>query len=138
MSAMTSAPLTAGDLVEHLSAFGFEATVQRLAQAIAAAGLQVFATVDHAAGAKTVSLSMPPTVVILYGHPKGGTPIMQAYPDAALDLPLRVLVREREDDARTVVAFHPMAPLLARVGVPAEMAGRLEPAQQLLIAAIGG
>lgn len=125
------------DLVELTSPRSFEATVQALAGAIADAGLQVFATIDHAAAARAAGLSMPPTIVVLYGNPKGGTPVMLAFADAALDLPLRVLVRERAD-ATTAVVFHAIGPLLARLGVPDDVASRLAPAQHVLVAALGG
>ena len=90
--------------------------------------MTIFARVDHAAGARTAGLAMPPTIVLLYGNPKGGTPLMLAAPQAALDLPLRVLVRERED-GKAVVAFHPAAPMLKRAGVPDQLASKLDPAQ---------
>jgi uncharacterized protein (DUF302 family) len=54
---------------------------------------------------------------------------------AALDLPLRVLVRVR-DDGRTVIAFHPVGAVLRQAGVPELLAGRLDPAQQLLLNAV--
>jgi uncharacterized protein (DUF302 family) len=127
--------VSASDLVEHVSPIGFAPTLDRLTRAILAAGLQVFTTIDHAAAAQAVGMTMPPTVVLLYGNPKGGTPVMLATPSAALDLPLRVLVRE-ESAERTVVAFHPVGRLLGRVGVSEEYARRLEPAQQLLVDAI--
>ncbi|MBV8525411.1 MAG: DUF302 domain-containing protein [Acetobacteraceae bacterium] len=79
---------------------------------------------------------MPPATVLIYGHAKGGTPIMLAAPQAALDLPLRVLVRQRQD-GQTTIAYHPVVPLLCRAGVAPELAARLEPAQRLLIEAIG-
>ena len=60
---------------------------------------------------------------------------MLAAPQAALDLPLRVLVRE-DADGRTLVAFHPIAPMLRDAGVPDALANRLEPAQTLLMEAI--
>jgi uncharacterized protein (DUF302 family) len=60
---------------------------------------------------------------------------MLAAPLAALDLPLRVLVRVREDGT-TVIAFHPIDRLLRQTGVPAELAQRLDPAQQLLVKAL--
>jgi uncharacterized protein (DUF302 family) len=82
-----------------------------------------------------VKMTMPSTVVILYGHPRGGTPIMQIAPHAALDLPLRALVRE-VDGGKVMVAYHPIAPLLRRDGVPDELARRLEPAQKLLLEAV--
>jgi uncharacterized protein (DUF302 family) len=80
-------------------------------------------------------MTMPPTVVLIYGNPKGGTPIMLASPLAALDLPLRVLVRE-DASGRASIAFHPIAPVLRLAGVPEALATRLEPAQRLLIEAI--
>jgi uncharacterized protein (DUF302 family) len=127
----------ASGVVEHATALGFGAAVDRLAKAIAEAGMTVFARIDHAAGAREAGLAMPPATVILYGHAKGGTPIMLASPLAALDLPLRVLVRECED-GQVVIAFHPVAPMLAQAGVPAELAARLEPAQRLLVKAVAG
>lgn len=123
------------DLVEHVSPIGFAPTLDRLARAIAAAGLQVFTTIDHAAAARAVGLTMPPTAVLLYGNPRGGTPVMLATPSAALDLPLRVLVRE-DTAGSTIVAFHPVKAMLERVGVPDEHAKRMEPAQQLLVDAL--
>jgi uncharacterized protein (DUF302 family) len=78
---------------------------------------------------------MPPTLVMFYGNPRGGTPIMLARPAAALDLPLRVLVRE-DSDGSTRVAFHPIVALLARADVASTMASKLGPAQRLLVDAI--
>jgi uncharacterized protein (DUF302 family) len=77
---------------------------------------------------------MPPATVLMYGNPKGGTPIKLATPPAALDLPLRVLVRERED-GKAVIAFHQIAAMLRRADVPEDAAVRLEPAQHVLLAA---
>ena len=84
-------------VIEHVGPHGFDATLARLTEAIGRAGLILFARIDHSAGAREVGLAMPPTTVLIYGHPKGGTPLMLASPFVALDLPLRVLVRERED-----------------------------------------
>ena len=123
------------NLVEIASPLGFDATVERLVQAIQAAGLSIVARLDHSGDARAAGLDLPPTLVLVYGHPRGGTPIMQAVPSAALDLPLRVLVREALP-TRTVVAFHPIAEMLAAAGVAPEIARRLEPAQQLLRTAL--
>jgi uncharacterized protein (DUF302 family) len=60
---------------------------------------------------------------------------MQKAPQAALDLPLRVLVREAED-GKVLVSYHPAAEMLRRFGAPADLAARLEPAQKLLVEAI--
>lgn len=123
------------DFEEHLSPLAFAPTLDRLAAAIRGAGMTLFARIDHEAGARKAGLHMLPSTVLIYGHAKGGTPVMQAVPEAALDLPLRVLVREREDGA-VAIAFHPVAAMLRRVGVPEGIASRLEPQQRLLVAAL--
>ncbi len=122
------------DLVELASPIDFEATLHRVTEAIEAAGLAVFARIDHSEGARQVGLTMMPTIVLIYGHAKGGTPIMLAAPQSALDLPLRVLVREAGEG--TVVSFRPIAPVLLEAGVPEDLAHRLDPAQRLLVEAI--
>jgi len=120
--------------VEHASAFSFQETVERLVQAIEKAGMTIFAKIDHAANARCVGLQMPPATVLIYGNAKGGTPIMLANPLAALDLPLRVLVRE--EGGKTAVAFRPVKATLGQAGVPEDMAARLEPAQALVATAV--
>jgi len=125
------------DLVELESPDAFAPTLERIANAIESHGLTVLARVDHAAGARAVGLAMPSTIVLFYGNPKGGTPLMLAAPQAALDLPLRVLVRERED-GKAIVAFHPAAPMLKRAGVPDALTSKLDPAQAILAAALKG
>lgn len=119
-------------ITEHASPLSFDATLNCLTETIGRAGLTIFARIDHAAGARGAGLMMPPTVVLIYGNAKGGTPVMLAAPQAALDLPLRVLVRE-DTDGRTLVAFHPIAQTMLAAGVPKALADRMEPAQALLI-----
>jgi uncharacterized protein (DUF302 family) len=121
--------------VEYPSSMDFGATVGRLVTAIETAGMTVFARIDHAAGAREVGMSMPPAVVLIYGHARGGTPMMLAAPLAALDLPLRVLVRE-DAGGQVLIALHPIAAVLRGAGVPEALAQRLEPAQRLLIDAV--
>ena len=123
------------DIVEHVSPVDFGRTLERIRAAIRGAGLTIFAEIDHAANAREAGLAMPASTVLIYGHAKGGTPVMRAAPSAALDLPLRVLVRERED-GRALIAFHPIAAMLRRAGVPDNLAARLDPAQKLLVAAV--
>ena len=125
----------APDIVEQVSAFSFDATLERLTAAIAHAGLTLFNRIDHHSGAREVGREMPQTTVLTYGNPKGGTPIMLAAPLAALDLPLRVLVRVR-NDGQTAIAFHPIAGVLRRAGVPDALAGKLDPAQRILVQAV--
>ena len=118
--------------VENVRAQNFTATVASLEQGIERAGLTIFARIDHAGAARDVSLTMPPTLVLIYGSPRGGTPIMLATPHAALDLPLRVLVRE-DRDGQVLISFHPIDRVLREAGVAKDLAARLVPAQALLI-----
>ena len=121
-------------ITEITTPLGFAATLTRVVNAIEAAGLTIFARIDHAENARAVGLEMPPTTLLIYGNAKGGTPVMLAAPRSALDLPLRVLVREVA--AGTVVSFHAIAPALLTAGVPESLAHRLDPAQRLLTEAI--
>ena len=127
-------PANAG-LTEFTSGEPFDATLDRLVEAIARSGMTLFARIDHATGALAMGMPMPPTTVLIYGSPAGGTPLMLAAPLAALELPLRVLLRENEQ-GQVSMLFHPMAPVLRQTGVPEAMANRLDRAQLMLVEAL--
>lgn len=120
---------------EVLSHFSFSETVERLTSAIHSAGLRLFATIDHAAAAAEAGLHMPPTLVLLYGNPRAGTPLMLDIPRVALDLPLRVLVREGADGL-TCVAWHRVVPMLVAAGVPRTEAATLRAAEEIPMRAV--
>ncbi|WP_233382991.1 DUF302 domain-containing protein [Methylobacterium sp. C25] len=117
------------------SAYSFAETVQRLRSALEGKGLTIFAAIDQRAAAQSVGLDMPPTTLIVYGNPKGGTPLMLAAPDFALELPLKLLVRE-DASGKTQVLFTPAAALEGLHGLPAGMAGKLGAAEPLIAAAV--
>ena len=121
--------------VEHQSNLPFSKTVDHLIETIEEVGMNIFAKIDHAAGAIEVGMHLPPTVVLIYGHARGGTPVMQAAPETALDLPLRVLIREAKS-GETVIAFHPARAMLAGRSIPAELVDRLVKSQLLLVTAV--
>jgi len=127
---------SAEDTVRLESAYSFLDTLARLRFALQGKGFTIFATIDHRAGALSVGLDMPPTTVLIYGNPKGGTPLMLAAPDFALELPLRVLVREG-GDGKTYVTFNPSTTLEGKHGLPAGMAEKLAPAEKLMARAVG-
>ena len=108
-------------LMVRASAFGPQETLLRLLVAIEARGMTVFARFDHAAAARAVGLSLRPTEVVVFGDPRAGTPLMQASPTLALELPLRVLVVERDDGTTALVAEEP-ALAAARYDAPATVA----------------
>ncbi len=79
-------------LVHLKSPYTVAETVSRLETVVQAKGLSVFMRIDHSAAAANVGLTMPPAVVVLFGSPKSGTPLMIASPTLAIDLPLKALV----------------------------------------------
>lgn len=93
--------------------------------------MRLFAEIDHAEAASTVGLAMPPTVVLIFGNPRGGTPLMLAAPQLALDLPLRVLVRENAN-GHVWIVFHDAVIITRSVGLDDELAINLRKAQAML------
>jgi uncharacterized protein (DUF302 family) len=72
-------------------------TVQRFKSVIAQAGLQLFALIDHSGEAEKAGLEMHNTKLLIFGSPKGGTPVMIGAPSVAIDLPLKALIAEDEN-----------------------------------------
>jgi uncharacterized protein (DUF302 family) len=88
-------PLSAAigeELATKPSKFPVKETVDRLTAALKDKGITPVARIDHSAAAKAAGLELAPTEVLLFGNPKLGTQLMQASPQAAIDLPMRVLV----------------------------------------------
>jgi uncharacterized protein (DUF302 family) len=98
-------------------------TVTRLTGILAAKGMKVFAVIDQSAAASEVGLTLRETTLVIFGSPAGGTPVMDAVPLAALDLPLKVLIWADGDQAK--VTYYSPAALAARYGLSADLAARL-------------
>jgi uncharacterized protein (DUF302 family) len=97
------------------SRYSYADTIAKLSQAITGAGNTIFATIDQAAAAQSVGLSLRPTTLIVFGNPKGGTGLMVAFPLCALDLPLKLLVWD--DNGKASVAYVPPEEIAARYDV---------------------
>jgi uncharacterized protein (DUF302 family) len=97
------------------SRYSYPETLAKLRQAITEAGNTIFATIDQAAAAGAVGLTLRPTTLIVFGNPKGGTPLMDAFPLVGLGLPLKVMVWE--EDGNVNVAYEPMSEVAARYAV---------------------
>jgi uncharacterized protein (DUF302 family) len=110
-------------LVTKTSPRSVAQTVDRLTSLVEDKGMKVFAVIDHSGEADKAGLDLRDTKVILFGSPQAGTPVMQAAPLAALDLPLKVLVWA--DGDQTKVTYTAPAALAERYGLSDELAARL-------------
>jgi uncharacterized protein (DUF302 family) len=114
-------------LVTVGSAHSTAETLARLEATLKAKGVQVFARIDHAAGAAAVGLDLRPTMLLIFGDARAGTPLMQADQRAGLDLPLKILVWE-DAAGRAFVSYNDPRWIARRHGLTgpaAEAAGRL-------------
>ena len=110
-------------VVTKLSPWSVGDTVARLSTVVAARGMRVFAVVDHSGEAEAHGLELRDTKVVIFGSPQAGTPVMEAAPLAALDLPLKALVWA--DGHQTKVSYTAPSELAARYDLSAELAARL-------------
>ncbi|MFB6417710.1 DUF302 domain-containing protein [Bradyrhizobium tunisiense] len=124
------------DIKRLHSSYSFQDTVDKLQAALEAKGFTVFSVIDQRQAARSVGLDMPPTTLLIYGNPKGGTPLMLAAPDFALDLPLKVLVHE-DANKKVLVVFTPATALDGRHGLPLGLAAKLGGAELVIAAAVG-
>ena len=111
-------------------------TLSKLRAIITAKGLQLFAEIDHSAGAKAMGLQMQPATVLIFGTAKAGTPLMVASPLLALDLPLKVLVWE-DAEGKVRVSFNTPDYLVERHALPADLAKIISGVPMLVKAALG-
>ena len=123
-------------LVSKLSPRPVAATVARLTGILSAKGITLFAVIDQAAAARQAGLELRDTVLVIFGSPRAGTPVMAAHPLAAVDLPLKVLIWD--DAGQTTVSYYSAAALAARHQLPADLAAKLaatDPLTDALVAA---
>ena len=85
---------TDNGIIDVPSNHSVDQTVEKLKQILKAKGVILFALIDHSGEAAKVGMKMPPTKLLIFGNPKAGTPVMLAAPSSAIDLPLKILVRE--------------------------------------------
>ncbi len=110
-------------VVTKVSPRSVAATVSRLTGILAAKGMKVFAVIDQSEEARGAGLPLRETTLVLFGNPAAGTPVMDAAPLSALDLPLKVLIWA--DGSRTNVTYYSPAALAARYGLSPELAANL-------------
>jgi uncharacterized protein (DUF302 family) len=114
---------TEPDVVSKTSPRSVADTVAKLTEMISAKGMKVFAVIDQSAEARTAGLELRDTTLVIFGSPAAGTPVMDASPLAALDLPLKVLIWA--DDGQTKVTYYSPSSVAARHHLSAELAARI-------------
>ena len=111
------------DVVTKLSRKSVAATVAGLTSMITAKGMRLFAVIDQAAEGRQAGLTLRETVLVIFGSPQAGTPVMAASPLAALDLPLKVLIWA--DEGQTKISYYAPAALAASHHLTADLAASL-------------
>lgn len=111
------------DVVSKSSSASVSDTVDRLVDLVEARGMMVFVVIDHSGEAERNGLELRNTKVVIFGSPAAGTPVMQAAPLSALDLPLKVLVWD--DGGQTKVSYVDPNALARRHHLRPDLAARL-------------
>ena len=107
-------------IIEIPSNHSVDQTVEKLKGILEAKGVALFALVDHSGEAEKAGMKMPNTKLLIFGNPKAGTPVMLAAPSIAIDLPLKILVRE-DSGGKVWISYNSPAYLQERHNVPREL-----------------
>src|SRR6266513_4864418 len=113
-------PSRGDGLVDLPSNHSVDETVEKLMGILQAKGVTLFALVDHSGEAAKVGMKMRPTKLLIFGNPKGGTPVMLAAPSSAIDLPLKILIWE-DAQGKVWVTYNGPMYLQERHNIPTEL-----------------
>jgi uncharacterized protein (DUF302 family) len=111
----------ANGIVNKPSKHSVDDTLGKLQDILEAKGIAVFALIDHSGEAAKVGMKMRPTKLLIFGNPKGGTPLMLATPSIAIDLPIKILIWE-DDQEKVWVSYNTPEYLAERHGLPPHLA----------------
>jgi uncharacterized protein (DUF302 family) len=114
--AAAAACVAADGVVALKSPHSAKDTMNRFEDAAKQRGLNVFARIDHAAGAARVGKTLRPTELLIFGNPQGGTPFMECEQTVGIDLPLKALVWE-DASAQVWLGYNDPGFLAQRHGV---------------------
>ena len=112
--------MSANGIVDTLSNHSVDETVERLQGILLSKGVTLFALIDHSGEAEKIGMEMLPTKLLIFGSPKGGTPLMLAAPSSAIDLPLKILVWE-DANQKVWISYNSLAYLKERHGLADEL-----------------
>jgi uncharacterized protein (DUF302 family) len=131
--AMSATPAAMPDngMVHLSSPYSVPETLKRVESILQQRGLTIFCRVDHSGEAAKAGLEMQTTQLILFGSPKGGTPVMVASPTIAIDLPLKALVWQ-DAEGKVWVSYNSPEYLQHRHDVPSNLVKNISAAGSLL------
>ena len=133
-SAADSAANKKNGIVDVPSNHSVDETVDKLKGILQSKGITLFVVIDHSGEAAKVGIKMPPTKLLIFGNPKGGTPPMLAAPSIALDLPLKILVWE-DSQGKVWLSYNSPEYLKERHRLPQDLVQNISAAKALATAA---
>ena len=107
-------------IIDVPSNHSVDETVDRLNSILQSKGITLFALIDHGGEAEKVGMKMPPTKLLIFGNPKGGTPLMLPAPSIAIDLPLKILVWQ-DAQGKVWLSYNSPEYLKDRHGLPQDL-----------------
>jgi uncharacterized protein (DUF302 family) len=107
-------------IVDVPSNHSVDETVDRVKAILQSKSITLFAVIDHSGEAEKVGMKMPPTKLLIFGNPKGGTPLMLAAPSIAIDLPLKILVWQ-DTQGKVWLSYNSPEYLAERHGLPQDL-----------------
>ena len=122
-------------MIDLPSPYSVPDTLARLESILKERGVRVFACVDHSGEAAWGGLAMRPTQLLIFGSPKGGTPLMVAAPSVAIDLPLKALAWE-DERGKVWLSYNDPEYLQQRHGFPVELLKNIAEVSALLQKAV--
>lgn len=99
-------------MITKKSPYSLNETLGRLLKIIAEHNMTIFSIIDHDGGAAQAGLEMPYTKLVIFGNPKGGTGLMLEDPDFSIELPLKIVVRQNNDN--TEILYQTLTELASR------------------------
>lgn len=128
--------MTDNGIVQKPSLHSVDETLHKLQVILADKGITIFASIDHSGEAEKVGMQMRPTKLLIFGNPKGGTPLMLAAPSIAIDLPMKILVWE-DGEGKVWVSYNTPEYLAERHGLPQHLVENLAFVEKLAANAAG-
>jgi uncharacterized protein (DUF302 family) len=111
---------TANGIIDKPGNHSVDETAEKLQAILRAKGIALFALVDHSGEAAKAGMKMRPTKLLIFGNPKAGTPLMQASPSIAIDLPLKILIWQ-DAAGKVWVSYNSPTYLRERHNLPEEL-----------------